>query len=116
MLEPVGQADLAQRLDGAAPALGPRHAGIDQRQLDVLHGAGPGQEVEALEHESHGAVADFGEGVAVQPRDLAPFEQVLSGGRAVEAADEMHQCRFAGAGGPHDRHELAGLDDQGDAG
>ena len=35
MVDPVAQAHLLERLDGPTPALGPVHAGVDQRQLHV---------------------------------------------------------------------------------
>src|SRR6185436_8361290 len=51
----------AYPLEGAAGALPPhaaRHAGVDERQLDVLQGIGAGQQVEGLEDEADLLVAD----------------------------------------------------------
>ena len=73
------------------------------------------QQVEALEDEADLGVADDGALVAAELRDVGAVEDVRAGGRAVEAADDVHQRRLAGAGRSHDGHELAGVDAQVDA-
>ncbi len=60
-------------LQGAArpfPALAARHAGVDQRQLDVLQRVGARQQVEGLEDEADLLVADGRELAVVEPLDL----------------------------------------------
>src|SRR3712207_8611003 len=50
--EPVGEPDRGQGLGGQPAPLGPAEAPVDQRQPDVGHGRGPGQQLEALEDEA----------------------------------------------------------------
>ena len=88
---------------------------VDERQLDVVQGSGAGEQVEGLEDEADFLVADAGELVVVQFADQLAVEPVLALGRRVEAADEVHERGFAGAGGAHDGHVLVVLDAQGDA-
>ena len=60
-----------------APLLG-AHAGIDQRQLDVVQRGGAGQQVEGLEDEPDLLVADPGQLVVAQLRDPVAVEPVLA--------------------------------------
>ena len=86
------------------------HPGVDEGQLDVVQGGGPGQQVEGLEDEADLAVADRGQLVVVHLRDhLAPQHVGAAAGR-VQAAHDVHEGRLAGAGRPHDRDVLALLD------
>ena len=84
-----------------------RHAGVQQRQLDVLQRRRARQQVELLEHEADPPVADARERVARQVRDVLAGEPVAARRRRVEAADQVHERRLARAGRPHDRDELA---------
>ena len=47
-----------------------------------------------------------------RPRHLAAVEEVAARGRAIEAAEDVHQRRLARARGAHDGDELAPLDDE----
>ena len=84
-----------------------RHAGVDERQLDVVQGAGARQQVEGLEDEADLAVADRRQLVVVHLRDDLAAEHVGALARRVEAADQVHQRRLARARGSHDGHVLA---------
>src|SRR5690554_1847276 len=75
---------------------------IDSRYLHVLGGGGRGDQVIALKDEAEGAAAQAGQLVAVEPGDVLPLEQIAAGGGLVEAAEQVHQGGFAGAGGTHD--------------
>src|SRR5207253_5198439 len=55
-------------------------------------------------------VADPRQLVVVHLADLLAVEEIRSFGRRIEAANQVHQRRLAGAGRPHDRHVLAALD------
>ncbi len=90
-------------------------ARVEQRQLDVLERRGARQQVEALEHEADGLVADARQFVVRQRRDVAAVEQVTPGGRPIETAEDVHERRLAGARRSDDRDELAGGDVQRDA-
>ena len=73
------------------------------------------QQVEGLEDEADLAVADRGQLVVVHLRDDLAAQHVAPLAGRVEAADQVHQGRLAGARRPHDRHVLAALDLEGDA-
>ena len=107
-----------QRVErGAVPLFArPSQLAVEHRQLDVLHGGSAGEEIEALEDEADLGVANHRALVAVEGRDVDAVEVVGAGGRAVEASQDVHQRRLAGAGRSHDGHELAGLDVEVDAG
>jgi hypothetical protein len=100
---------------GAGDALGGGGAVVDEGQLDVVQRGGAGEQVEGLEDEADLLVADAGEFVVVELADVVAVEPVLALGRGVEAADEVHQRRLAGAGGAHDGDVLVVLDAQVDA-
>src|SRR6187401_1805345 len=79
-------------------------------QLHVVQRGGPGEQVERLEDEPDLLVADAGELVVVHLAHLLVVQQVGALGRRVEAADQVHQRRLAGAGRTHDRDVLAAAD------
>ena len=105
----VGQADRVQRLQGplALARSGQALAGVEHRQFDILQRGGAGQQVEALEDEADLLVADVGQFVAAELRDVDAVERILPPGRPVEAADDVHHGGLAGAAGAHERDELA---------
>ena len=103
---------LRQRLQRDLAAFLGGHAGVNQRQLDVVQRVGARQQVEGLEDEADFAVADFGELVVVHLADAGAVQFVAAGRRRVEAADQVHQRGFAGAGRPHDGDVFAALDFQ----
>ena len=70
------------------------------------------QQIEGLEDEADFAVADFRELVVVHFADADAVQFVMAGGGRVEAADQVHQRGFAGAGRPHDGDVFAALDFQ----
>ena len=69
VIHPVGQPDPGERLGGQLPPLLRAHAGVDQRQLDVVQAGGPRQQVEGLEDEADLLVADPGQLVVLQLGD-----------------------------------------------
>ena len=80
MVQTVTEADLAERLLRALMALTVRHRRVLERQTDIFHGAGTGQEVEALENKPHRAVPHGGQFITIQPRDVVTREQVAAAG------------------------------------
>ena len=86
------------------------HAGVDQRQLDVVERRRARQQIERLEHEADLFVADPRQLVVVHLADLFAVQQVRALARRVEAADEIHERRLARPGRPHDGDVLAALD------
>jgi putative ABC transport system ATP-binding protein len=65
VVDPVAQADRFQGFSGAGFAV-VRSPGIAHGQLDVRQRRGPREQIEALEYETHFAVADHGQLVAGQ--------------------------------------------------
>ena len=106
------KADVGEGFLGARDALGGGRAVVDEGQLDVVQRGGAGQQVEGLEDEADFLVADAGELVVVEFADQLAVEPVLALGRRVEAADQVHQRRLAGAGRSHDGDVLVVLDAQ----
>ena len=84
-----------------------RPARVEERQGDVLEGARPREQVEALEDEPDAAAPDAREGRLVLRRDVHRLEQVLPAGRPVEAAEDVHERRLARARRAHDGDELS---------
>ena len=62
---------------GALDAFFGRHAGIDQRQLDIVQRGGAGQKVERLEHEADFLVANARQFIVIQFADQWPLSQYL---------------------------------------
>jgi hypothetical protein len=71
---PAFEPDQPQRLERARVALGAARLAVDQRDLDVLERGRARQQVEALEDEADLAVADLGEAVARERRDIRAVE------------------------------------------
>jgi hypothetical protein len=95
VIHTVPQAHLFERASGAlAPLLG-SHAGVDERQLDVVERRGPGQQVEGLEDEANFLVSDVGQLVVVHLAHLLAVELVAAFAGRIEATDEVHQRRLA---------------------
>src|SRR5262249_56429312 len=99
----------------ALAALARADATVQQRQLDVLEGARARQQIEHLKHKPDLRVAHGRELVTRQAGDVVAVEPVPTGGGAVEAAQEIHECGFARARWAHDRDEFTRLDRYGHA-
>src|SRR5580704_13719479 len=83
---------------------------VEQRQLDILEGAGAWQQIERLEDEADAPTPYSRQRRLVQLRDIDSLEQVLAARGTVEAAEQIHQSGFARAGGAHDGDELTAPD------
>jgi len=115
VLDAIREPDQRQRLARAAPALLVLDPGVDQRQLDVVERVGARQQVEGLEHEADLVVAHPRQLVVSLLGDLLVLEPVRAAGRGIEAADDVHERRFARARGAHDGHVFVGVDLEVDA-
>ena len=91
-------------------ARGGRQAGIDQRQLHVVQRRRARQQVEGLKDEPDLLVANARQFIVGHVADEVPVDVILPAGRRIEAAGQVHQGRFAGAGRTHDGHVFAPLD------
>jgi hypothetical protein len=115
VIHPISQSHLGERLGSEIPTFLGAYAGIHQRQLHIVQAGGPGQQVEGLKDETDLLVPDPGQLIVFQFGDPVSVEPVLTGCRAVQAADEIHQGRLAGARWPHNRNELVFPDGEIDA-
>jgi hypothetical protein len=95
--EPRAELHPFQRLGGAPAALGRGHAGVDQRQLDVLQRLRARQQVERLEDEADLAVALVRQRVVAHRRDELPVQPVHASVGRVEGTDQVHERRLARA-------------------
>src|SRR6185312_4780180 len=68
-----------------------------------------------LEDEADLLVADAGKFIVIELRDQMAVEPIFALARSVEAADEVHQRGFTGAGGSHDGHIFVAVDTDVDA-
>src|SRR5450432_398275 len=85
---------------------------IGQRELDVLDGRRARQEIEALEHEPDLLAAQLRPLVPRERAGVHAIQHVTTGGGPIQAADHVHEGRFARAGRPHHRHQLTLVDAQ----
>jgi hypothetical protein len=115
VVQALGEPELAEQRLGAGAPLGAAHAGVDRGHFDVAHGARVGDQVIALEHETECFAAQARELVAAERRHILSHEAVAAAGRAVEAAEDVHQRRLARARRAHDGDELPRVDRQVDA-
>jgi hypothetical protein len=88
---------------------------IEQRQLDVVECSRTAEQVESLEDEPDLLVANGSQVVLRELGDVSAVELVDAAARPIQAADDVHERGLAGAGGPGDGDELAGLDREGHA-
>jgi hypothetical protein len=86
-----------------------RFATIEQRQFDILLRRSAGEQVEALKDKTEAIAPQQGALVAVEPFNVDAAKAIFAGGRAIEAAEQVHRRRFTGTARPHHRDEIAGL-------
>ena len=111
--EPVAQPDGVDDL--VEPGRVGLAAGEGQRQQDVLLRGQRRDQVERLEDEADPLPPQRGERLVLEPGQLDAVDDGLAAGRGVERGQAVHQRRLAGARGPHDGGELAGVEVDGHA-
>ena len=84
--------------------------GINRWHLDVFGGIEIGQQLVALEDEAEILPPQPGDIVRVERRHVLALEAVGAAPFAIEAADDVHQRRLAGAGSANDGDHLSGVD------
>src|SRR5450631_2302428 len=105
----VGEADESERLLGARFALQLVNRAVHRRKLHVLDGSRARQQVEPLEDEAELSIPNRRQIPLLETGYVDPVEQVAPGAWPVEAAQDVHECRFARAARAHDRDEPAAL-------
>src|SRR2546423_12138854 len=110
MLGALVEADALQSFERALASLVAPEACVEQRELDVLPDRRARQKIEGLENESDFLIADARQRAGREQRDVFAVEPILAGRRRVEAAEDVHQRRLAGARRSDDRDEVAAVD------
>src|SRR5206468_2983629 len=106
------QPDAFEHLRGARPRLARRHAGQQQRKLDVLGRGEDRDEVERLEDEAHGMRAVSGPVTVGHREQVATVHHDAPAIDVVEAGQAVQQRRLPGPGRAHDADELTRFDRQ----
>ncbi len=102
----VLQADTFQGCRGLLEPFGLHDALVGQGQRDVFERGEARQKVKRLEDKTNMVAAGLGQSIGTQPRDQPATKGVATMSGAVEQTNNVHEGGFAGAGGPHDGHEL----------
>ena len=112
VMRSVREPDNGQRILGPPAAQGGLQAAlvIEKRQLGIFERRGAGQQVEPLKYKADLLVANHGQLVARQLGHVGAVQEVLAAGRVIEAAENVHEGRFAGARRPGHRDKLTGFD------
>ena len=110
MAEAVAEANHAEHGGGAGDAVALGDALIEVGLAVVLFDGECGDEVEGLEDEADLAAPVSGEFFVGHLRDVAAVEEILAGGGAVEAAQDVHERALARAAGAHDGNVVTELD------
>src|SRR3569832_875341 len=84
----ITEADARVQGAGALQALAPREAAIDHWQCDVVCNRVAPEQIVRLKHETEKAVTYLRQLGIRTTRDLAGFEQVVTGARHVETAED----------------------------
>src|SRR2546430_4277785 len=106
----LGEPDHVEPLARAGAPLARSQPRVEDRELDVFEGAGPGEDVDRLEDEPDLAVADPREPITREAGDVLAVDEVAAGRRRIQTAENAHEAGLPRAGGAHDCDELAALD------
>src|SRR5574341_312830 len=118
MMKPVAEADPLQQFARSlfvllrAFMIG---AVVGQWQHDVAERGGAREQVVGLKYKADLLVANYSQLFVVQFAHILVVEDIVPVGGPRQTAEDVHQRALAGAGRPHDRHELALLDLQADS-
>ena len=83
-----------------------RHSGVNQRQLYIFKGSLPLQQIKGLKNKTDLLAPDLRKSRFALHRNVPSGKPVITGRRRIQTADDIHQCRLSGAGGPQHRKEL----------
>src|ERR1051326_4524089 len=110
----IGQAHHGKSFARERVPLFARRAAINQRQLQILQRRGAFEEIVSLKHETDKITPEQCALIATQGTDIAASQVVVAASRRIQAAQNIHHGRFAGARRSHDRNEFAGLNGEAD--
>ena len=80
---------------------------VEQGQLDIFQRRSAREQIETLKNEAELPIANVGQLVAVEARNIDAIEQVAAARRAIEAAEHIHQRGFSRAARAHEGDKLA---------
>jgi len=107
MRESIAEADEVQLLDRPNMSLLARHLLVEERDHHVVDDRQFADQVEGLEDEADLPSAHLAQFVVRHLGDVSTIKDVRPRGRAVEAAEDVHEGALARAGRAHDRNVLA---------
>jgi hypothetical protein len=64
---------------------------VNQWQFGVLARRCAAQQIETLKHETQLAIANLCELIAIEARNVRIIQEILTGTRAVEATEDVHE-------------------------
>jgi len=92
------------------------NAAVEHGQFHVLLGRGPGQKIETLKDKAHFPIPDLRQFILGKTADIDAVQQITARSELIEAAQDIHEGRFARSGRSHDGHKLPPVNGKGDAG
>jgi hypothetical protein len=110
VFEAGAEADAIEEFAGAVRALARRVRSLDASvwHKDVFEDGALGQKVVPLKDEADLAVAEVSEGKVIEGGEVLAVEADGAAGGAVEGADDVEECAFAGTGRADDGEGIAG--------
>src|SRR4029450_6441792 len=106
MMQSITESHLPQHVRGALPTGFRIDASVNQRELYIPQAVSARKKIESLKDKPDLAIANARQLIIRHARNVPSIEFVASGTRRIEAAEHVHQRRFAGATGAHDREVL----------
>src|SRR5689334_8459179 len=97
MVQSVAEPHLTQDVRGPLPPRLRIDAGINKRQLHIPQAVGARKKIERLKNKTDLAIANARQLIVRHTGNVASIEFVASGTRRIEAAEHVHQSRFATA-------------------
>ncbi len=106
-MEALAEAEPGEQGGGAFTARLRRLAGIDRGHFRIAQRRQLAQQVIALEDKAEMLAPQRRQRIVIQRGNRPAGNAVFAGARLIQAAENVHQRRFAGAGLPDDGDELA---------
>src|SRR3954470_4653962 len=112
MMDSISETNILEREQRFFPAIVGWYTRVDQWQFDIMQRVRTGQKIKALKNKPNLFISDFRQLVVIHLADFHLVENKFTRRRGVETAKQVHQGRFPGTRGAHDRNVLAALDGQ----
>jgi len=79
-----------------------RHVIVKQGKLHIFQRGCSRQQIKSLKDKTDLAIADGGQFITRQAADFVPVQDIVTGCRLIETADDVHKRGLARSGGSHD--------------